>query len=52
VGLFHGECDGNVPVAGARRLAERLPEGELTTLPEADHLGTLLAYRSRGFGDD
>lgn len=42
----HGEADTNVPMAGLRALAERIPGAGVETLAEADHLGTLL--RSRG----
>ena len=42
VRLWHGERDTNVPVAGARRLADRLPDARLTAFEGADHLGTLL----------
>jgi len=43
VRLTHGERDGNVPVAAARRLADRL--GADPTVTGADHLGTLLDSR-------
>ncbi|TKX57899.1 alpha/beta hydrolase [Halorubrum sp. SS7] len=42
VRLWHGTADANVPIAGARRLAEALPTADLRTLDGADHLGTLL----------
>jgi pimeloyl-ACP methyl ester carboxylesterase len=40
--LWHGDADANVPLAGARRLASRLPSADLRVLDDADHLGTLL----------
>ncbi|ESP87192.1 alpha/beta fold hydrolase [Candidatus Halobonum tyrrellensis] len=42
VRLWHGADDANVPVADARRLADRLPDGRLTVVDGADHLGALL----------
>jgi len=48
VGLWHGDADGNVPLADAERLRDRLPEGDLTVL-DGDHLTTLLVARSRVF---
>jgi pimeloyl-ACP methyl ester carboxylesterase len=45
VRLWHGGEDENVAVAGARRLAERLPAGRLAVLDDADHLTTLLRSR-------
>lgn len=45
VRLWHGGRDDNVPVADARRLAARLPDGTLTVFEEADHLRTLLRSR-------
>lgn len=42
VRLWHGGDDTNVPLADARRLADRLPDGRLTAFDGADHLGTLL----------
>jgi pimeloyl-ACP methyl ester carboxylesterase len=45
VGLWHGDEDANVPVAGARRLAARLPDADLTVLDGADHLRSLLRSR-------
>jgi pimeloyl-ACP methyl ester carboxylesterase len=42
VGLHHGDRDANAPIAGARRLADALPAGDLTVLSGADHLATLL----------
>jgi pimeloyl-ACP methyl ester carboxylesterase len=42
VTLWHGEADTNVPVAGARRLADRLPNARLRALAGADHLRSLL----------
>ncbi|WP_137284106.1 alpha/beta fold hydrolase [Halorussus salinisoli] len=47
VRLWHGGRDANVPVDDARRVAERLPNGELTVFEDADHLTTLLRSRSR-----
>lgn len=46
VRLWHGERDANVPVLGARRVADALPDAELTVFDDADHLTTLL--RSSG----
>jgi pimeloyl-ACP methyl ester carboxylesterase len=43
VRLWHGTADGNVPVAGARAFADRLPDADLTELAGADHLHALLA---------
>lgn len=40
--LWHGDADANVPVAGARRLASRLPTADLRVRDGADHLHTLL----------
>lgn len=40
--LWHGSADENVPVEGARRLGERLPDASLQVLDGADHLQTLL----------
>ena len=42
VRLWHGTADANVPIAGAKRLAEALPTADLRALDGADHLGTLL----------
>ncbi|GAB7094237.1 alpha/beta hydrolase [Halolamina litorea] len=42
VRFWHGEADTNVPIAGARRLSERLPTAAFNALDGADHLGTLL----------
>lgn len=47
VRCWHGDRDTNVPLADARSLAERLPDGELNTFADADHLRTLLRGRSR-----
>jgi pimeloyl-ACP methyl ester carboxylesterase len=44
VRLRHGARDANVPVAAARRLADRLG-ARATVLDDADHLGTLLRTR-------
>lgn len=49
VSLWHGRRDTNVPLDGARRLADRLPEGELTVC-EGDHLRTVLRTRERVLG--
>jgi pimeloyl-ACP methyl ester carboxylesterase len=46
VGLWHGADDANAPVAGARRLCDRLPNADLTVLDDADHLTALLRCRS------
>jgi pimeloyl-ACP methyl ester carboxylesterase len=45
VALHHGTDDGNVPLAAARRLADRLPDATLHEVPDADHLRTLLRTR-------
>jgi len=42
VRLRHGTDDANVPIDGARRLAERLPDARIDELEDADHLRTLL----------
>ncbi|UPV76482.1 alpha/beta hydrolase (plasmid) [Halorussus limi] len=47
VRLWHGDRDENVPVAGARRLAETLPTAGVTVFEGEDHLSTLLRSRSR-----
>jgi len=47
VRLWHGDSDENVPLAGARRVADRLPDADLTVLDGADHLRTLLRARDR-----
>jgi len=46
VHLRHGSDDANVPVADARRFADRLPAAAVTVLDGADHLGTLLRSAS------
>ncbi len=46
VRLWHGTEDTNVPIASARQLSGRLPEGELRTV-DGDHLSTLLDCRAR-----
>ncbi|MFD1596444.1 alpha/beta hydrolase, partial [Haloplanus litoreus] len=45
VHLRHGGRDANAPVAGARRLRDRLPTADLTVYEGADHLSTLLRCR-------
>lgn len=45
VRLWHGTADGNVPVAGARRLADDLG-ADATVLEGADHLTALLDCRT------
>lgn len=45
VRLWHGDRDGNVPIAGPRRTSERLPDATLTVVGGSDHLGTLLERR-------
>jgi len=45
--LWHGEQDTNVPLAGVEQLSQRLPNSDLTTIPEGDHLSTLLDCRER-----
>ncbi|WP_243700498.1 alpha/beta fold hydrolase [Halorussus pelagicus] len=47
VRLWHGKQDGNVPVEGARSLAERIPDADLTVFETDDHLSALLRSRSR-----
>lgn len=47
VRLWHGGRDVNVPVEDARRVADRLPNCELTVFDDADHLRTLLRSRSQ-----
>jgi len=47
VRFWHGEADRNVPVAGVQQLSQRLPNSDLTTVPEGDHLTTLLECRHR-----
>jgi pimeloyl-ACP methyl ester carboxylesterase len=42
VRLRHGTDDENVPIEGARQLADRLPDARLDELEDADHLGALL----------
>lgn len=46
VRLWHGDRDANAPVEGARRLAERLPDADLTVFDDEDHLSVLLRSRS------
>jgi pimeloyl-ACP methyl ester carboxylesterase len=47
VRFWHGEQDVNVPLAGVQQLSQRLPNSELTTISEGDHLSTLLDCRER-----
>lgn len=49
VRFWHGRRDTNVPLKGSRRLADRLPDGELTVCKD-DHLGTVLRMRERVLG--
>ncbi|WP_232703343.1 alpha/beta fold hydrolase [Halobacterium wangiae] len=42
---WHGEDDANVPVDGARRVADALPDCEFSALADADHLGALVESR-------
>lgn len=49
VRFWHGRRNTNVPLKGARRLADRLPDGELTVC-KGDHLGTVLRMRERVLG--
>lgn len=42
----HGTADTNVPIAGVRRLVERIPDASLETVEGADHLQTLLRTRA------
>ncbi|MFC6976544.1 alpha/beta fold hydrolase [Halomicroarcula sp. GCM10025709] len=46
VRLWHGSRDTNVPLAGARELADRLPDAELH-VTDTDHLTTLTRSRER-----
>ncbi|MFC7097672.1 alpha/beta fold hydrolase [Halobaculum marinum] len=46
VRLWHGDDDTNVPLAGAERLAARLPTAVVHQIEGADHLGTLVRSRS------
>ncbi|WP_251344246.1 alpha/beta fold hydrolase [Haloplanus halophilus] len=46
VRLWHGDGDTNAPLAGARRLRDRLPDADLTVFDGADHLSTLLRARA------
>lgn len=46
VRLWHGRGDTNVPVANARNVRDRLPDGELEVFDDADHLRSLLRSRS------
>jgi pimeloyl-ACP methyl ester carboxylesterase len=46
VRFWHGEADANVPIAGVRRLAERIPDAHLETVDDADHIRTLLRTRA------
>jgi len=46
VRLWHGARDENVPVAGARRVGEQLPNAETKIFEDEDHLTTLLRSRS------
>lgn len=38
VHLWHGDADSYVPVAMARRIAQRIPEAELTVYPDEGHM--------------
>lgn len=40
--FWHGTADTNVPIAGVRRFADRMPTAELRVVDGADHLRTLL----------
>lgn len=51
VALYHGTADDNAPIAGARAMADRLPNGELHELEGADHLRTLTQSRRRILAD-
>ena len=46
VRLWHGTADTNVPIAGAERLAGRLPNATTERVEGADHVGSLVAVRS------
>lgn len=39
--LWHGDRDTNVPIAGVRQLAERIPAADLQVIEDADHFQTL-----------
>ncbi len=45
VTLWQGDADRNVPRKGVRRLANELPDAELSVLADADHLNALLRFR-------
>jgi len=45
VRFCHGDADENVPIAGVRRLAERIPDARVESVTGADHLRTLLRCR-------
>ncbi len=47
VRLWHGDGDANAPLEGARRLANDLPNGDLTVLEGAGHLTALLRSREQ-----
>ena len=42
VRLWHGTDDTNVPIAGVQRLKQRIPDADLLSMDDADHLQTLL----------
>lgn len=46
VRLWHGTADTNVPLAGAGRLGDRLPNATVERVEGADHLGALVAVRT------
>ena len=46
VRFWHGDGDANVPIAGVRRLADRIPDAHLERISDADHLRTLLRSRA------
>ncbi|SFS01855.1 Pimeloyl-ACP methyl ester carboxylesterase [Halomicrobium zhouii] len=51
VRIWHGDADANVPLDSAHRLADALPNAELTILEDADHLNALLECRTDVLSD-
>jgi len=51
VRLWHGDADANVPLDSAHRLADALPNAELTVLEDVDHLNALLRCRTDVLND-
>ena len=46
VRFWHGDRDGNVPLAGVRRFVSTLDRATLSVQEDADHLGTLVESRA------